>query len=373
MADGKDKDADSNPDGIASAARALASLGGIARAAALGQKKRSAIAKKAAEQRWAKVSGLPRSTHEGVIRIGDIELPCAVLDDGKPTRVLTVSGVNQAFGSKKKSPTGRSPLGTANFPAFLASKNVLPFVSSELSLSLATPLVYRPRGQAMAYGYDTKWLALICESLMAADDAGVLLAVQKRLAEAARILYRTLARVGIDALVDEATGYQYDRASDELQRLAEAYVVEMLRPWVRLFPSEFFRQVYRLHGWPYKPGITQGPRYVGKFINKYVYELLPEGVLEKLRQRNPVIGKHRRHKHTQFLSENIGEPAVIALVASITTLATVSLDKAHFDQMVRAVFPKKGGQTVIAQTVEAPVLPLPRGVELPMLPPKTKE
>lgn len=41
---------------------------------------------------------------------------------------------------------------------------------------------------------------------------------------------RVFARVGITALVDEATGYQYDREKNELQKILKAYIAEDLLP-----------------------------------------------------------------------------------------------------------------------------------------------
>jgi len=39
---------------------------------------------------------------------------------------------------------------------------------------------------------------------------------------------RTLAKVGIVALVDEATGYQRDREKDELCKILEAFVAKRI-------------------------------------------------------------------------------------------------------------------------------------------------
>ena len=61
--------------------------GGIARAQSLSPERKKEIAKRAAEVRWA--STLPRAIAEGVLVIGDLHIPCAVLDDKDSTRVLT--------------------------------------------------------------------------------------------------------------------------------------------------------------------------------------------------------------------------------------------------------------------------------------------
>jgi hypothetical protein len=43
-------------------------------------------------------------------------------------------------------------------------------------------------------------------------------------------------------------------------KILEAYVSKALLPWTERFPSTFFQEIYRLHGWPFKPGKTRGPR-----------------------------------------------------------------------------------------------------------------
>jgi hypothetical protein len=47
------------------------------------------------------------------------------------------------------------------------------------------------------------------------------------------------ARVGIIALVDEATGYQEVRDHEALQEILKRYISEELLVWVRTFPMEF--------------------------------------------------------------------------------------------------------------------------------------
>ncbi len=333
---------------------ALASMGGAARAAKLSAGERSAIAKKAADDRWALARNLPKETHAGVLKLG-AGIPCSVLSNGQ--RVFSVNGLLRAFGTGAKS---RATLdGGTPVPEFLAAINVQPFISLELRSRLENTTQFRPlRAGGLALGYDADILNLICDALLDARAAGVLRPNQLRIAGAAELLTRAFSKVGLIALIDEATGYQFDRAHDELQRLVALYVVEDMRPWVRMFPDAFFRRVYKLYGWPYKPGVTQGPRYVGKFINNYIYDGLPEAVLERLRERNPVVNDkgQRRHKHFQFLTEDVGDPAVDRRLASVMTLIDVSQNKDHFKQMYRVAFPKMGEQLLIGSTVQPPLL-----------------
>ena len=58
--------------------------GGKARAKSLSKEERQEIARRGALARWEKQESgkIPRATHEGVLAIGDEEIPCAVLENG---------------------------------------------------------------------------------------------------------------------------------------------------------------------------------------------------------------------------------------------------------------------------------------------------
>jgi len=63
------------------------------------------------------------------------------------------------------------------------------------------------------FGYNASVLADICDVILAARSAGLLMPRQRALADHCEILLRAFARTGIDALIDEATGYQGRSAS----------------------------------------------------------------------------------------------------------------------------------------------------------------
>jgi hypothetical protein len=302
--------------------------------------RRSEIAREAAAGRWSKK--VAKETHVGVLQIGTREIPCSVLSDG--TRVLSIRGISKVLGYGGTAGI-TADSGAAQLPPFLQSAAIKPFVSSELTALLGAPTVYRPkRGGRTAFGYEATMLPDICSAILDARQNRTLKSNQAGLAEAAEALLRAFAKVGIVALVDEATGYQADRARDELQRLLEAYIAEEMRPWVKLFPDDFFRQTFRLHGWPYQPGNMQGPRYVGKWINKYVYGMLPKEVQDELRGRNPPINGQRRYKHHQFLTDDIGHPVLDRHVNTVTKLMRASKNKEMFIEIFNAAFDVPGTQ-----------------------------
>jgi hypothetical protein len=276
--------------------------------------------------------------------IADARIACAVLETGK--RLLTQETFLRTVGRAGKAKGGKGSQALVaqgalqGLPPFLAAENLEPFVSTDLR-EMATPILFRGVRGTRAFGYEAALLPKVCEVYLRARDAGKLLDSQSHIAKQADLLMRGLAHIGIIALVDEATGYQEQRAKDELARILEAYVSEELRPWVKTFPDEFFKQIYRLQGWPYRSGNAKRTPYVGRLINKYVYEQLPPGVLNELRKRNPVTEHgYRRHKHFQLLTADTGNPHLDKQIATVTTLMRVSTDRAQFEELFNRAFQK---------------------------------
>jgi hypothetical protein len=103
-------------------------------------------------------------------------------------------------------------------PAIIQGRALNQFISREI-LEKTRPVVFRTPHGARAYGYNAELLPLVCEIYLKARDANALPANQQHVAKQAEILVRGLARVGIIALVDEATGYQDIRPRDALVRI----------------------------------------------------------------------------------------------------------------------------------------------------------
>jgi hypothetical protein len=259
-----------------------------------------------------------------------------VLDGG--VRVINQGTLLTALGRAKRPKGGgeRGETGTVLFAG-----NLRPFISPELSQALASPITYAMESGGRALGYPAEILPAVCEVYMSAEAEGdVILKSQQRALDAAKILVRGLATVGVTALVDEATGYQEVRARNELQAILEMYVQAEFRPWVKMFPDEFFEQIYRLQGWEYRPGTSKRTPYVGKLVNKYVYDQLPDGVHEELRRRNPRTAKGwRAHKHHQLLTADTGNSHLDRQIASVMTLMRIAKNGQEFEELFERAFP----------------------------------
>lgn len=285
-----------------------------------------------------------RATHLGELNIGGIKIPCAVLEDG--TRILSEHGVTTAMrsrsGAAKRRKRREFESGRAPLPVFLASNNLIPFISNDLLSGPLEPMVYRAKNKT-AKGYQAEALPLICEVWLNAREAGVLNKQQLKKCQQAEILMRGLARVGILALVDEATGYQETRDRRALQEILSRYIAKELQPWTKQFPDEFYKEMFRLRGWQYSPFSVSRPSLVGKYTNDLVYSRLAPGVLNKLMQITPRDEKGRlRHHFHRRLTDDIGHPKLAEHLNAILALMRASIAWGGFYRMVQASFPKFG-------------------------------
>lgn len=282
----------------------------------------------------AKERGVPVALYSGKLPIGDIELDCAVLEDG--TRVLSERAVHRAFGSKRGgSHWKRAKEGGANLPSFLSATNLSSFVGNDLAVALRTPIPYvHSTGGSPANGMKAEHLPEICGVYLAARRAGKLHPSQEHLAEQAEVLMQAFAKVGIVALVDEATGYQRDRAHDALRLLLSKYIAEGLQKWLKTFPDAFFVELDRLYdNAPTTP--RNRPQYYGKFINKYVYDPLENGYvkaeLDKLNINDE--GKRRARFH-QWLNHD-GRNMLIHQIGRVQGLMEMCTDIEHFKSLAQ--------------------------------------
>ena len=227
-------------------------------------------------------TNITKAKYIGEIPLGGINVQCAVIEDGdKVIRVLSETGVTKVLGSRSggsiKAKSELLKVG-AHTPVFLASKRLKPYINQDDSDGALKPLTYLVEGKETT-GYQAQALPIVCEIWLRAKDASVLQKQQLRRAKKAEILIRSFAKVGIDALVDEATGYQYDRKYNALRTLVQAYIEDDLQKWVKTFPDSFFARLDKIYK-NEKTTPRNRPRYYGKFIVKYVYNPIENGFIK---------------------------------------------------------------------------------------------
>jgi hypothetical protein len=273
--------------------------------------------------------------YEGTLNLAGIEIPCYVLENG--IRVLSGRGMQEALkmvdNEENSKPTSGSRLNR-----YLEQKTLQPFIYKGKEVGHFEPLdCYL--GKTKINGFEATILADICDAFLEARKQIALSARQKIIADQCEILIRAFAKVGIIALVDEATGYQYDREKTELQTILKAFISDEILKWQETFQLSFYKEIFRLWGVPFTAeNIKRKPHFIGKLTNELVYKNMPKGmfVLDKLKEKTPKTesGNYKYRLH-QSLTPEIGREALKKVIYSVETLASVSDNKEKFKRLMK--------------------------------------
>ncbi len=285
---------------------------------------------------------LLKATHQGELNIVDINIPCAVLEDG--TRILRERSVANSLGYKGSGAHWKRKKrinGGAVLPEFVSAKNLEPFITDEVRSMLIIPISYKTKTGGKARGISAKVLPEICNIWLKAREKSALTEKQLETAKKAEILMRGLAHVGIIALVDEATGYQDDRAKAALAEILEKFIAKELQEWTKTFPDTFYKEMFRLKQWTYDPTTVKRPSVIGRYTNDIVYERLAPDVLDQLKARTPrTRGGHRRYRYFQWLTGDIGHPKLREHISNVIVMMKLSSNWRSFLSKMNRILPK---------------------------------
>lgn len=275
-------------------------------------------------------SSLPKATHYGDLPLNGLTLSAAVVD-GK--RLLSERSLANAFGirgggaywSRKKIDS------SSVLPEYLSAKYLKPFINSNLEEKLNSAVEYISTSGVKSRGIEATVLSDICDVYITAkkyfDIKGMDVENLSLVAENAYGLLKSFAKVGIIALVDEATGYEKEREKNELQAFLKKFFAEEKGKLITLYPDVFFEAMFKMKGYSWK-GINNGrkPQWMGHVINNVVYKRIAPLVLNVLRDKNPVLNKrgYRRSKHTQWIDAEYGHNKIKEHLTFITLLAKAS-------------------------------------------------
>jgi P63C domain len=240
---------------------------------------------------------IPKATHWGELPIGETTLPCYVLETGE--RVFSLKGVVVGL-------IGTQGGQLAEYLKVRALKEYLPDDLTPDENGDIPALMTFDTGAfgvgAMALGLQVEKLIDLCSAYSSAADQGKLTDRQQAIATTANAFLRACSKVGIIALVDEATGYQYDREERALQFKLKIFLSEELRKWEKTFPDELWKEFARLTHWD-RP-LHVRPKYWGKLVMELVYGYLDQDVCDWLRKHAPKPMKGQNYH--QWLSGQYG-------------------------------------------------------------------
>lgn len=235
---------------------------------------------------------------KGMLQLGGYGIPCYVLNNKE--RVVSRREFLSFLG-----------ITTKNNPVQSLKKS-LSFVENKISSShknlieqLSNPIIFKNEKNILTYGYKGILIVDYCSAIMELVRNGFIRATTRK-AIAANVLISSLAKIGIIALIDEATGFQKERNPDALRILISQYIEESMRPWLKTFPDEFFFQLDRLYK-NKKTTPQSRPMYYGKFINKYIYDPIEHGYVKmELDKKNITSEGKRKARFHQWLT-NFGK------------------------------------------------------------------
>lgn len=281
-------------------------------------------------------SGLPSSPFakwRGRIELFGDEIDCYVLDTGK--RVIALRSAVRAI----------SETDSGNISSLIGATSLRPYINLDLILSELEEFSI-PGTQLLGRGMTTEHFELVCRGFVQAlYEKANLTDRQREIAIKCAVLTSGLTRTGIDALIDEATGYQYEREENELQVKLRAFIAEELRAWEKTFPDELWEEFGRLTNW--QGSLHNRPKYWGKLVIELIYDTLDPDVAKYLRENRPPPGV-RWH---QNLTEDTG---VRALVSRCYEIIGLSKSCHTIGELKRKVAHHYGRQQMLFNVYEDP-------------------
>lgn len=326
--------------------RSIQSKGGEARAKSLNTERRREIAVRAAKARWAKISDpsiLPVASHRGPLTVGEITVDAYRLRDGR--RVISKKGMADILGLK--STGGNAFVRSMTRPGVRSEipENTWGKIENPIFFKIVEPDSKTDTG-ITADGYEADTLIDCCKAIVSAYQGGKLHGKQYFLYVRAEVIMRAAAKLGITALVDAAVNYVPDHRRGEYQALFEKFILDECREWEQEFPRKYLDMIYNIYGLKQvNPDSTRTPRFFGKFTRKYIYAPLAHSkgaLLEELDKRNPVVYTNggRKHKFLQFLTEEIGLPALRQHLWQVIGIGSISSNKDQFKRNFYKAFPE---------------------------------
>lgn len=233
----------------------------------------------------------PFAKYQGKLMFGDHPVDCYVLDTGE--RVVAMRGSVKAIANRDHGKLGD----------FTGSKAIKPYINNNLALGKNSINFTIPGSPFLGKGITADGFTDLC-SAYADALMGKALKTEKQVQVAARciLLLTGFAKVGLTALIDEATGYQHFRENDALQVKLAAYINDELRPWHKFFPDKLWEEFGRLTNW--QGPLHLRPQWWGKLVNELIYEALDQEVADYLKSNKP-SPRYGKNYH-QWFSDDFG-------------------------------------------------------------------
>lgn len=314
--------------------------GGVARAEALADARRSEIARDAARARWAKKReveptdeshdelsseevlepspAMPIARWRGALNLMGVDVPVYVLDNG--LKIIGRTSATELLTGIK---------GGGALEKYIGVKSLEAFINKDLVLERLVPFrLLEVEGLEKAVkGLPHDLMIEVCQGFVAALQASLtrgsaqkLTLRQQEMAVKASMFLSACAKVGLEALIDEATGYQYERPDDALQIKLKAFIAEELRAWEKTFPDDLWIEFGRLTNW--RGALHSRPKWWGRLVIELIYDTLDPDVADYIKANKPPMGV----KWHSMLTDNIGVRQLVSRCYEVIGMAKTCTD-----------------------------------------------
>ncbi len=271
------------------------------------------------------------TNHAGTLAIGDLELEITILKDGTP--VISYGSAEKFFGLNAQ------------------KGKFFPQLTGQLKEVIGQPLKWQIPGNKRVYsGFEADVLYDFAEKIivMSKFEEKELSPAKQQIVNQCWSLVRAFGKAGVRAVCYDAAGYLQEIKRDAIVEYFNRFLSDYLRPHEKRFAGDMWPDIYHVYGKkiPKDRPMHEGA-WLSKFIDTYIYKVLPDEVMQEIRNRNPYVkGRYRKHKNHQFLSGDVGDPALMAVIAQVRTLLKITPPgmPEKFKELHRKAFPKNSGQ-----------------------------
>ncbi|EGV28065.1 protein of unknown function P63C-containing protein [Thiorhodococcus drewsii AZ1] len=247
----------------------------------------------------------PFAKYPGELHLGATVVDCYVLDTKE--RVISLGATVKAIAEKAG----------GNLGEYLGVQALKPFINKDMILGETIDFNI-PGTQLKGRGIPAERFLDICQAYVSALASGALMTDRQRdIAIRCSILLSSCAKVGLIALIDEATGYQKEREEDALQIKLRAFIADELREWEKTFPDALWEEFGRLSKW--KGKLHSRPKWWGKLVLELIYDALDPDIAAHLKANKPPP-RHGQNYH-QWLTEDVGLNALITHIHQVIGIA----------------------------------------------------
>lgn len=111
---------------------------------------------------------------------------------------------------------------------------------------------------------------------------------------------------------------------------------------MQTFPTDYYRELFRLRGLPFPTDTVRRPQYFGVLTNDIVYKRLAPGVLDELKRVTPKDEETGRYKHRFFqrLTTNTGYPKLREHLGAVVAVMKLSADYDDFRDKLDHLYPR---------------------------------